>query len=142
MGLQSFVNVKLSITPEGGSKVSTQSMFELSGLGSTRSVDKKVALNDETYLSVGAKEYETLSFNLPYSETSADFHSVAVSEYDDNTSIAVEIEFDNMPDGGTSGTIISGTGKVTSYKPENDSKSLVSSFTIDWEGQPTFAAAV
>lgn len=139
--LTSFVNVTLSITPSGGSKVSTQCLFDLSGLGSSRSVDKKKCLNDTTLLAVGSKEYETLNFSLPYSETAGEFHAVAVAAYDANEQVAIEIEFDNKPSGGTNGTTISGNAYVTSYKPENDSNSLVSSFTVDWDGEPTTTGA-
>jgi len=139
--LQSFRKVKLTMTPEGGTAVSTTGMFDLSGLGSSRSSDKKVALDDETYLSVGSKEYETLSFKLPYSETAGAFHAVATAEYDDNNSVAFSIEFNNPKTVGGDGTTITGTGYITSYKPENDNKSLVSSFTFDWEGQPAITPA-
>lgn len=140
--LTSFVNVKLSITPEAGTKVTTQCIFELSGLGSTRSVDKKKCLNDKTLIAVGMKEYETLSFSLPYGETAAEFHAIAAAQYDLNKKVTLEIEFDNMPTGGTNGTVISGTAYITSYKPTNDSNSIVSNFTADWDGEPTLAAAV
>ena len=140
--LQGFENVTLSITPAGGTKVSTQCIFDLSGLGSSRSVDKKKCLNNITLLAVGTKEYETLNFSLPYSETSGEFHAVAVAEYDANNKVTLEIEFDNMPDGGTSGTLISGGAKFVSYKPENDSNSIVSSFSVDWDGAPVTTGAV
>lgn len=140
--LTSFVNVKLSITPAGGTKTTTQCMFDLSGLGSSRSVDKKKCLNDKTLIAVGMKEYETLNFSLPYSETADEFHEVAVGEYDANKRVAIEVEFDNMPDGGAAGTKISGDAYVTSYKPNNDSNSIVSSFTVDWDGEPIIAKAV
>jgi len=140
--LTSFVNVKLSITPEGGTKTTTQCMFDLSGLGSSRSVDKKKCLNDKTLIAVGMKEYETLNFSLPYSETSGDFHEVAVGEYDANNMVAIEVEFDNMPNLGTNGTLINGNAYVTSYKPGNDSNSIVSSFTVDWDGEPVITKAV
>ena len=139
--LTSFVNVKLSITPSGGTKTTTQCIFDLSGLGSTRSVDKKKCLNDKTLIAVGVKEYETLSFSLPYSETAAEFHALAVAAYDANDQVAIEIEFDNMPAAGTNGTTISGNAYVTSYKPENDSNSIVSSFTVDWDGEPVTVGA-
>jgi len=139
--LTSFVNVKLSITPAGGTKTTTQCMFDLSGLGSSRSVDKKKCLNDKTLIAVGMKEYETLSFKLPYSETAGEFHEVAVGEYDSNNQVAVEVEFNNMPSGGANGTLISGNAYVTSYKPDNDSNSIVSSFTVDWDGDVTITKA-
>ena len=140
--LTSFVNVTLSITPEGGTKVSTQCIFELTGIGSTRTVDKKKCLNDRTLIAVGTKEYETLSFSLPYGETAATFHSVAAEQYDLNKGVALEIEFDNMPTGGTNGTMIAGDAYITSYKPNNDSNSIVSSFTADWDGEPITTSAV
>lgn len=139
--LQGFENVTLSITPIGGTKVSTQCIFDLSGLGSSRSSNKKKCLNNKTLLAVGTKEYETLSFSLPYSETADEFHAVAVSEYDDNNTVVLELVFDNMPDGGTNGTTISGNAKIISYKPDNDSNSIVSSFTMDWAGAPATKGA-
>lgn len=139
--LTGFENVTLSITPDGGTKVSTQCIFDLSGLGSTRSVDKKKCLNNKTLLAVGTKEYETLSFSLPYSETAAEFHAVAVAQYDANAVLTLEIEFDNMPDAGTNGTTIAGSAKITSYKPANDNNSIVSSFTADWDGEPVITGA-
>ena len=139
--LTGFENVKLSITPEGGTKVTTTCLFDLSGLGSSREVVKKKCLNNNTLLAVGNKEFETLNFSLPYSETSGEFHAVAVAEYDANNRVTLEIEFDNMPSGGTNGTTISGFAKVTSYKPENDSNSIVSSFTADWDGVPVTTGA-
>ena len=139
--LTGFENVTLSVTPAGGTKVSTQCIFDLTGLGSSRNVDKKKCLNNKTLLAVGTKEFETLNFSLPYSETSGEFHAVAVAEYDANNQVTLEIVFDNMPSGGTSGTKISGTAKFTSYKPANDSNSIVSSFTVDWDGEPTTTGA-
>lgn len=138
--LTSFVNVKLSITAEGGTKTTTQCIFDLTGIGSSRTVDKKKCLNDKTLIAVGMKEYETLSFSLPYSETSAEFHEVAVTEYDANKKVTLEIEFDNAIV--TSGTMITGQAYITSYKPNNDSNSIVSSFTADWDGEPVMAKAV
>ena len=140
--LTSFVNVKLSITPEGGTKVTTQCIFELTGIGSTREVTKKKCLNDKTLVAVGMKEFETLNFSLPYGETADSFHVVATAQYDANKRVAMEIEFDNMPDAGTSGTLIAGNAYITSYKPNNDSNSIVSSFTADWDGEPITTAAV
>jgi len=139
--MESFLNVQISVTPAGGTKVSTDVLFDLSGLGSSRSVDKKKCLNEQTLLSVGRKEYETLSFSLPYSETSSGFHDTCVGAYDANKLIAIEIEFDNAITVGGTGTKMSGNGKLISYKPKNDNDSIVSDFSIDWEGSPALTKA-
>lgn len=138
--LISFLNVKLSITAAGGTKITTQCMFDLSGLGSSRSVDKKKCLNEKTLLGMGTKEYETLSFSLPYSETSGEFHAIATAEYDANNRVSLEIEFDNAV--ATAGTKITGFAYISSYKPNNDSNSIVSQFTADWDGIPITTKAV
>lgn len=140
--LTSFVKVKLSITPEGGTKVTTDAVFSLSGLGSTRKTSKKTLLNDKTLLAVGAKEYDSLNFSLPYSETSDEFHDVAVAQYDANKQVSLEIEFNNpvTPSTGT-GTKITGNSMITSYKPDNDDDSIVSTFTTDWDGEPVTTKA-
>lgn len=139
--LISFVNVKLTFTPEGGSAVSTSCIFEISGLGSTREVNKKKCLNDKTLIAVGAKEWETLNFKVPYGETADEFHDVVSTAYDNNKRGSLEIEFDNMPDAGTSGTKITGNSFITSYKPDNEDKSIVSTFTADWDGEPVTTKA-
>lgn len=143
MAVTSYVKAKLSFTPEGETKVSTQGLVDVGGFGaSARKVGKIPLLDESTVLSVGRKELEQLNFKLPYSETSSEFHDVVVTAYDANKEGALEIEFDNKitPDTGT-GTKISGTAKVTSNKPENQDDAMISAFTAEWDGAPTLTKA-
>lgn len=134
--LVSFVNVTLSITPADGTAIGTQCILSIDGLGSKRSVSKKKCLNDKTLLSVGAKEYDTLNFTLPFGENSGSFHEAAGIAYDTNKPVLMEIEFDNKKTKGGNGTKVSGTAYITAYSPKNDDDAVVSEFSADWVGSP------
>jgi hypothetical protein len=136
-----FVNVKVSFTPHSGSEVSTQCLLDIDGLGSSREVNKLKCLNDHTIVAVSSKDQDTLNFKVPYDETANGFMEVVQAAYDSNTIGLLEIEFDNMPDGGSNGTTISGSAYITSAKLTNDSKVLTNSFSADWEGSVTRAKA-
>ncbi len=140
--LVSFINVKLSIkTKDDTEFTSTQCILSLDGLGSKREVSKKKCLNDKTLLSVRAKEYDTLTFTLPFSETSDSFHAKASLQYDINKPAIIEIEFDNKLTDDGKGTTVSGTAYITGYTPKNDDDAVVSEFTVDWVGSPTSTKA-
>lgn len=132
-----FVNVKVTFTPDGGSAVNTQCILEVDGLGSAREVNKLKCLNDTTIVAVGAKEYDTLNFKVPYDETAAAFMEIVQASYDANTIGVMEIEFDNMPDAGTNGTKLSGDVYITAAKLTNDSKVLTNAFSAEWDGTVT-----
>lgn len=132
-----FVNVKVTVTPDGGSAASTQCLLELSGLGSEREVNELTCFNNETILGIGPKKYDTVNFKVPYDETAAGFHETVQSAYDSNTLCALEIEFDNMPAAGTNGTKLDGNSRITAAKLDNDSKVLTNNFSAKWEGAPT-----
>lgn len=137
MASTQFTNVKVTVTPDGGTATSTQCLLDLSGLGSEREVNELTCLNDEVILGVGPKKYDTMTFKVPYDETAAGFHEVVQTAYDANTLCAVEVEFDNMPTAGVNGTKLTGSARMTAAKLDNDSKVLTNTFSLKWEGAPT-----
>ncbi|UTJ05390.1 hypothetical protein [Arcobacter roscoffensis] len=139
--MESFLKVKVKLTRPGGTEVVTSTLFDVNGLGSQRSTSKKVAYDDTVFLNVGFKEYESINFQLPYGETAGSFHAEAEAAYDANELVAFEIEFNNKKTDAGAGTTISGDVKLTSYKPTNDDKALISNFSAEWEGQPTLTKA-
>lgn len=132
-----FTNVKVKWTPDGGAEVSTGALLDVTGLGSERSVTELKMLDDSVTLGVESKSYETVNFETPYDETAAGFMEIVQASYDDNKAGTLVIEFDNMPDAGTNGTMLSGTAFITVSKPTNNSKVLTNQFSAKWDGTVT-----
>lgn len=139
----SFENVTVKFTPDGGSEVTTQVVLEIDGIGgSTRGVTKHKVLNNTTILSVDTEEFDDFSLKIPYDETALEFNEVVMAAYKAKTKGTLSIEFDNMPDGGTNGTIYSGTAYFISYKPVNDAKTVMAQTSAAWEGTVSRTKAV
>jgi hypothetical protein len=118
-------------------------ILEIGTYKQTRATKKYSCMssNDST-VGLGSITRDPLTFGLLYNEDASDGQQKIKTAFDNNTPLAVVIEFDNTPSGGAHGTQITATMGVQEYSLDmpKDAK-IEASFTLEFTGTATVVEA-